>query len=385
MEGQEPLGKLSDIDGLKIVGENFVIDGVKFQPNRVSLDKTATLEGWSRSGVLVQRAQQSNLWWLGDWALAGEEKFGEDAAQYISAEHFAESYLKRARWVCSKIEPTRRIKELSFEHHAAVGGLEASEQDRWLKRAAEKNLTVQDLRRAMRKSAHKKRYVEEDMPEGRYRVLYVDPPWQYDDSGSIPGPNGGSEAYGKAERHYPTMPLDKIKELPVKDITGRNAALFLWVPTPLLPDAIEVLAAWGFIYKTCLIWDKQAHNFGHYVSVRHEILILATHGKMVPDAEVANTINSVQSIARSDVHSEKPEEFRTIIDTLYPAVKARGRNDRIELFARRAADGWDQWGNETRTPVDGKAAAAGETDDAPDDQPVDADVEQKTRRQLRAV
>lgn len=356
MEGSELLGKLADIDGVKVQGESILISGVKFHPNRVAIEKSTDLDGWRTAGIFVQRTQQSNLWWLGDWALAGEEKFGEDAAQFVSSEHFTEAYLRRARWVCQKIAPNRRLKELSFEHHAAVAGLKEPEQDKWLHRALEKNLSVSDLRRAMRKQAHRKRYVEEDFPDGKFRVIYADPPWQYDDSGVIPGPSG-SEAYGRAERHYPTMKLDDIKALKIGDITARNCVLFLWVPNPLLPDGLEVLSAWGFTYKSEFVWDKELHNFGHYNSIRHEHLLIGTRGKMVPDSDVANQYDSVQSHPRSEVHSAKPELFREIIDHLYPAIKD---GDRVELFARmNVPEGWRRWGNEIEAPPDEKAAAAG--------------------------
>jgi N6-adenosine-specific RNA methylase IME4 len=380
MEGLEPLGKLEEIGRLKIDGDVIQIGSVKFYGNRVTFDQKTTLEEGRIAGIWVQRQHKTNLWALGDWALGMESKFGEEAAQYVSSEHFSEAFLRRARWVCDKIAPSRRMAKLSFEHHAAVATLEAAEQDKWLRKAIEKELSVQDLRRAIRKKTHKDRYIEQDLPAGRYRVFYVDPPWQYNDSGVITD----NDAYGRAERHFPTMSLDKIKELPVKEMIARNSALFLWVTVPLLPDAFEVIAAWGFIYKTHYVWDKQAHNPGHYSSVQHELLLLATHGKMVPDYEVAQTIKSVQAYARPGEHSQKPEEFRHMIDTLYPSV-TRTKNDRVELFARYQADGWDQWGNEQLQ--DAKAAAAGDDTNAPDasdDNPVEADQEQAGRR-LRAV
>jgi len=177
--------------------------------------------------------------------------------------------------------------------------------------------------------------IEPPQSAGKYRVIYADPPWEYS--------NVGPDYYGPAKRHYPTMSLTDLCALPIEPLAEDNAVLFLWVTSPLLEAAFPVIKAWGFRYKSSFVWDKVKHNFGHYNSVRHELLLIATRGSCLPDAK--KLVDSVQTIERSDKHSEKPEEFRQIIDTLYP----HGR--RIELFARKQVDGWEVWGNEC--PVSG--------------------------------
>ena len=173
------------------------------------------------------------------------------------------------------------------------------------------------------------------LPAGKYRVIYADPPWKYNDTqgGSI------SDSYGAAEKHYPSMSLSELSALPIPDLSQDHAVLFLWATSPLLPDALKLGDAWGFKYKAAFIWDKVKHNIGHYNSVRHELLLICTKGSCTPD--VAQLFDSVQSIERTHKHSEKPEEFRAIIDTLYP------HGPRIELFRRGVApNGWTVWGNE---------------------------------------
>jgi len=172
-----------------------------------------------------------------------------------------------------------------------------------------------------------------DWPADKYRVLYADPPWRYRDSGIV-----GADAYGHAERHYPTMSITELCELPILDIAADNAVLFLWATSPFLEDSFRVIKAWGFDYKTSFVWDKVGHNYGHYNSVRHEFLLVCTRGSCVPDNP--KLYDSVQTIEKSREHSRKPEQFREIIDTLYP------RGKRVELFARERAAGWDVWGNE---------------------------------------
>lgn len=161
----------------------------------------------------------------------------------------------------------------------------------------------------------------------KYRVVYADPPWQYNDKQD-------TSKLGGAEKKYPTMPLKDICSLPVP--TEDNAVLFLWVTSPMLEDAFQVIHAWGFSYKSSFIWDKVAHNMGHYNSVRHEFLLICTKGSCTPD--VPKLLDSVVSIERTE-HSVKPKEFRDMIDMLYPV------GERLEMFAREAYPGWDVWGN----------------------------------------
>jgi N6-adenosine-specific RNA methylase IME4/ParB-like chromosome segregation protein Spo0J len=176
-----------------------------------------------------------------------------------------------------------------------------------------------------------KREEVHETPElsGKYRVIYADPPWSYGDK---------SPAYhGTVENHYPTMSLAEICDLPVKEIAEDNAVLFMWTTSPLLEDSFEVINAWGFKYKSSFVWDKVKHNMGHYNSVRHEFLLIATKGSCLP--EYSKLFDSVVSEERTE-HSKKPQIFRNIIETLYPSAS------KVELFARSQAFGWDTWGNQ---------------------------------------
>lgn len=146
-----------------------------------------------------------------------------------------------------------------------------------------------------------------------------------------------NETYGTADKHYPTMSLEDICAMPIPDIIEDNAVLFLWTTSPLLEDSFKVIAAWGFRYKASFVWDKVKHVMGHYNSVRHEFLLVATRGSCIP--ENMKLFDSVVSEERTD-HSCKPETFRGIINTLYPS------GNRIELFAREKVEGWESYGNQ---------------------------------------
>lgn len=166
--------------------------------------------------------------------------------------------------------------------------------------------------------------------EGKYKIIYADPPWKYG--------SDYQDKFGHARSHYSTMDQSELCDLPIKEVCMPDCVLFLWVTSPKLPEGLEVLRAWGFDYKTSFVWDKIKHNYGNYNSVRHEFLLIGGIGSSTPDVKKLH--DSVISIERTNKHSEKPEYFRSLIDKLYP------KGDRIELFARKNIEGWSTWGSE---------------------------------------
>jgi N6-adenosine-specific RNA methylase IME4 len=171
------------------------------------------------------------------------------------------------------------------------------------------------------------------LPDAKFRVVYADPPWQYRDKA-----DAGSVQSGGAARQYPTMSIVELCDLGVSRACEPDAVLFLWVTSPLLFECAPVIKAWGFTYRASIVWDKAAHNMGHYVSVQHEFLLICVRGSCVPD--IPKRLASVVTEKRAR-HSEKPERFRRMIDEMYPKGK------RLELFARARPPGrWEAWGNE---------------------------------------
>ena len=194
---------------------------------------------------------------------------------------------------------------------------------------AQREVTLSQARREVKAKEVTKRV---SLPNAKYRVLYADPPWSYNDKA-----DAGAVQAGGAERHYPSMSIAELCALPIPALCEPDAVLFLWVTSPLLFESAAVIKAWNFSYRASFIWDKVKHNMGHYNSVRHEFLLICVRGSCQPD--VVKLFNSVVSEERT-THSKKPETFRTMIDTLYPLGK------RLELFARGAAPGWDTYGFE---------------------------------------
>jgi len=163
----------------------------------------------------------------------------------------------------------------------------------------------------------------------RFPVIYADPPWQYEHS---------MDDGDCIENHYPTMTLDDIRAMPLDDIATADCILFLWTTSPKLEEAMTVLAAWRFNYRTCGIWDKEWIGPGYYFRQRHELLLVATRGNLpVPLPE--NRPASVYSERRTE-HSRKPKAYHEMIERMYPDLP------KLELFAREAREGWTVWGNQ---------------------------------------
>lgn len=175
----------------------------------------------------------------------------------------------------------------------------------------------------------------------KYNIIYADPPWSYNDK-----MKGHSFSL---DHEYETQSLEWIKQLAVKEIVEKDATLFLWATSPLLPEALEIIKSWGFKYKTiAFVWNKKTKNglnvsnLGKWTMGNVEICILATNGK--PKRIIKNIKQLVE--AERTTHSKKPDEVRDRI------VQLMGELPRIELFARQKTDGWDVWGNEVESSIE---------------------------------
>jgi N6-adenosine-specific RNA methylase IME4 len=173
----------------------------------------------------------------------------------------------------------------------------------------------------------------------KFKTILADPPWQFvNRTGKI------APEHRRLSR-YPTMSLDEIKALPVGHIVGEPSHLYLWIPNALLPEGLEVMAAWGFTYKSNLVWHKvrkdggpDGRGVGFYFRNTTELVLFGTRGK---DARTLAPGRSQVNIIRSQKreHSRKPDE-------LYDIIQACSRGPFLELFARGAQKGWAAWGGQ---------------------------------------
>lgn len=170
------------------------------------------------------------------------------------------------------------------------------------------------------------------LPERKYGVIYADPEWRFEVYSRDTGMDRA------ADNHYPTSGTDAICARPVADIAADDCVLFLWGTVPMLPDALRVMAAWGFGYKSHCIWAKDRIGTGYWFRNQHELLLVGTRGN-IPAPAMGTQIASLVD-APLGKHSEKPDQFYELIEAYFPNLP------KIELNARRAREGWDAWGYE---------------------------------------
>lgn len=180
------------------------------------------------------------------------------------------------------------------------------------------------------------------LPDERFGVIYADPEWRFETYSRETGMDRA------ADNHYPTSETDAICARPVKDIAADDCVLFLWATVPMLSDALRVMAAWGFSYKSHAVWWKGKAGTGYWFRNEHELLLVGTKGK-IPAPAMGTQLGSVFNCPVGE-HSVKPDAAYEMIEHYFPSLP------KIELNARRARDGWKSWGNEA-TPAETEAAA----------------------------
>lgn len=171
------------------------------------------------------------------------------------------------------------------------------------------------------------------LPARKFGVIYADPEWKFETYSETTGMDRS------ADNHYPTSVTEAIMARPVGEIAADDCVLFLWATAPMLQDAFRVLEAWGFTYKTNLVWDKKTIGTGYWFRGRHEHLLVATKGNVPCPAMGTQWESVLESVAGR--HSEKPEAVLEMIEQYFPTLP------KIELNRRGPPRlNWDAWGNE---------------------------------------
>jgi N6-adenosine-specific RNA methylase IME4 len=173
----------------------------------------------------------------------------------------------------------------------------------------------------------------------QFRTILADPPWQFQNRTGKVAPEH------KRLSRYGTMTLEDIKTLPVKEVVGETAHLYLWVPNALLPEGIAVLHEWGFQYKSNIVWHKirkdggsDGRGVGFYFRNVTELILFGVRGKSARTLKPGRTqVNYLSSRKRE--HSRKPDEQYRLIEACSPGPF-------LELFARGEREGWTAWGNQ---------------------------------------
>ena len=172
------------------------------------------------------------------------------------------------------------------------------------------------------------------LPQKLYGVFYADPGWRFEPYSRVTGMDRA------ADNHYATETLAEIKKLDVSGIAAPHSVLFLWATWPMLPQALEVMDAWGFAFKSGLPWVKDCIGTGYWFRCQSELLLVGTRGRIPAPAPGTQWPGLISAPARE--HSRKPVEVYELIEAYFPNLP------KIELYARVATcrPGWDHWGAE---------------------------------------
>jgi N6-adenosine-specific RNA methylase IME4 len=177
-----------------------------------------------------------------------------------------------------------------------------------------------------------------DKIEGQYSTILADPPWQFQNRSGKVAPEH------RRLLRYPTMELKEIMDLPVPRLAAAKSHLYLWVPNALLMEGLKVMDAWGFTYKTNIVWYKirkdsgpDGRGVGFYFRNVTELILFGVRGSMRTLQPGRTQVNLLATRKRE--HSRKPDEIYNLIESCSPGPY-------LELFARFKQPGWHQWGNE---------------------------------------
>jgi N6-adenosine-specific RNA methylase IME4 len=173
---------------------------------------------------------------------------------------------------------------------------------------------------------------------GTYSTILADPPWQFQNR------TGKMAPEHRRLLRYPTMELEEICELPIRDMASAKSHLYLWVPNALLAEGLEVMRRWGFTYKCNLVWYKirkdggpDGRGVGFYFRNVTELVLFGVRGSMRTMQPGRTQVNLLATRKRE--HSRKPDEIYDLVESCSPGPY-------LELFARFNRPGWSQWGNE---------------------------------------
>ncbi len=294
-----------------------------------------TAEEWQQAGEMLSQAHGALQWWIGDWLLHGEgrpewgDKY-EAACELFGREVEA---LKNYKWVAGNVKLSTRVDNLSWAHHRLIAPLPPREQKKWLKKAEKEGWSVAELRKAIRQERLDAERTAAKKPScDAVGVLLADPPWQYDFS---------ETTSREIENQYPTATPEEIALHLGEwgpDLNG-DCVLFLWATAPKLREALFVMEAWEFDYKTHAVWDKERLGMGYWFRGQHELLLVGTRGSFSPpDAE--DRVSSVFRERRDNKHSKKPMCVYEALEQMFPDAT------KFEMYQREPREGWLGGGNE---------------------------------------
>jgi N6-adenosine-specific RNA methylase IME4 len=271
-----------------------------------------------RAGELLARMAA-----LGDRQTRGGDRKSKSRPDILKLADIGVSPKQSARWQELARVDASKFEQLVVSRQAeALKALQASRAERQAEKKAARQARETTLAATQRA-----------LPKKRFGVIYADPEWRFE----VYSEDSGRDR--AADNHYPTSSLEAIMARDVASIAADDCVLFMWVTCPMLAAGFKVLEAWGFTYKSRLIWGKDRIGNGYWLRDNAEELLIATRGH-VPAPAMGDQVAALQH-APVGVHSAKPDLFAEIIESYFPNLP------KIELNRRGPPrPGWEAWGNE---------------------------------------
>ena len=310
------------------------------------VEKYRDLRECAKIGIDLAKAGRKNMWDGGEWYIDARAQFGVTAINRLVTQPGWEGYsrdtLETYASIARAFPAELRYLNADCSHYQTVASLPKELAMALLEQAIRERWTINRLR------IEKKRAIGYRLPlvggdvvddlatlirdKKKFRAILADPPWA-----SLYRTVGKR---GAADPYYPLLTMEAIRQLRVIEVATDDAFLFLWCPAAVLIDALAVMEAWGFFYKTHGVWEKDKEfGTGFYWRMQHEDLLLGVRDK-TPRHFVDRAISSVIHAPRGD-HSAKPPEVHDMIERALG-----GRGPFLELFGRRRVPGWTVVGNQ---------------------------------------
>jgi len=356
--------KVDEVKDVRDQAERIRLYGQQANDRTIIADATEIImRAERRLGELLRSAHQTGQLGIGRPSRSnldeGEEAPEEEAAETVEVMRPQRVTLAEAG--ISKKLSTRSQKFAAVDETAFEAALRTA-RDKILAGGAVVVNPLKDLSTAEKKSRRRAREIELGakqmaLPEARFGVIYADPEWKFETYSEETGMDRS------ADNHYPTSSLEAIKSRDVGSLAADDSICWLWATVPMLLEGIEVLKAWGFEYKSHLIWNKDRIGTGYWFRNKHELLLIGTRGR-IPAPAMGEQFPSVIDAPVGE-HSAKPEIFYEIIEAYFPTLP------KIELNARTARPGWVRWGYEA--PEENTPEGSGTAREASGGQPLPGD------------
>jgi N6-adenosine-specific RNA methylase IME4 len=285
--------------------------------------------------------RDAGAWALGDLALIAEASGAEDALNDVVEQVVRDAqWIRKCKYVAHDIAPEMRTHDLWWTFYNAVRTFPEEVRKRFLDLAESEHWSLDEFKKHLREVRHNVRTELQKFPAGKFGFVYADPPWEYE--------GGTTDPSRQISNQYRTMELDEIRDL--RDADGRGVAdlcapdciLYLWATSPKLEEALSVMAAWGFNYRSSMVWEKDLAGMGFWSRVRHELLLIGVKGDVIPPHESKRPDSII--VAPRGEHSVKPPAVYDLIEELFPKLP------KIELFSRSEREGWVMWGDQAPAP-----------------------------------